>query len=691
MSSVSRPNFLSAGITIASFCDAGNVPSWNDALHIRVMNGNRMSRQALTRKVGAGSSLQHFAGEALIVRSTISGVQTLNELRRQSVCEKTGGGAPAVAERTASTFFSRNVRKSEAEKGGSEDCCLAGFPSIVETERQSFLESESESDQSPTCRLCQRLLRNLFLNSYRSTWLKTTYFRSFNPVSAVIIQLSRLYSACSPTFIPSLTVEMLHCSLSLTSVPHLTRLTTLSCWRDCLRLSVWADKPTRGSTRTSLADLNPCGWGTLHHLGHRSVSVFLKDRYSGQSCTSSIPPMLPGLSNHSGSRFTCTPTTLKSTVPAVSHDRSSYPNFSFSSLAGLMTGCRLTVFVSTRIRRNLSGSVLDTSCLTSTLVQSLSSLHRHRFAIWVWCLILNWQWRDISPNYVSRASSSFVASGPSVIHSLAMHYLLTLVHAFISSRLDFCNSVLYGVSAYLLDRLQSILNAAARLILKVSKFDHISDAMRNELHWLPIAQRINFKICHLVRNCLAGTGPMYLSEFCNLVSSEAGRRHLRSAARSDLVEPRYRLERYGRRGFSVAGPHLWNILPPDIRNFETGLDTFKKRLKTFFNAAVADSASEVSMHQRRYTNTRYYYYYYYFAVAGPSSWNVLPVGLRSCSFSLDTFAKHLKNTSIRFSVSYSRQSTHFWVCITFCKVRHGDSVTKPDYFYYYYYYRLIIK
>ena len=169
----------------------------------------------------------------------------------------------------------------------------------------------------------------------------------------------------------------------------------------------------------------------------------------------------------------------------------------------------------------------------------------------------------------------------SIRHSLSRHALLTLVHAFISSRLDFCNSVLYGVSAYLLDRLQSILNAAARLILKVSKYDHISDAMRNELHWLPIAQRINYKICLLVRNCLAGTGPMYLSEFCNLVSSEAGRRHLRSAARSDLVEPRYRLERYGRRGFSVAGPHLWNSLPPDIRNFETGLDTFKKRLKTF--------------------------------------------------------------------------------------------------------------
>ena len=89
-----------------------------------------------------------------------------------------------------------------------------------------------------------------------------------------------------------------------------------------------------------------------------------------------------------------------------------------------------------------------------------------------------------------------------------------------------------------------------------------------------------------------------------------GRRHLRSAARSVLVEPRYRLERYGRRGFSVVGPHLWNLLPLDVRNYEIGLDIFKKKLKTFY-AAVTNSASEVSKHQRRFTSVQYYYYYYY--------------------------------------------------------------------------------
>ena len=169
----------------------------------------------------------------------------------------------------------------------------------------------------------------------------------------------------------------------------------------------------------------------------------------------------------------------------------------------------------------------------------------------------------------------------SIRHSLSRHALLTLVPAFISSRLDFCNSALFGISSYLLDRLQSILNAAARFVLKVSKYDHISGAMRNELHWLPIVQRINYKICLLVRNCLAGTGPVYLSEFRNLVSSETGRRHLRSAARSVLVEPRYRLERYGRRGFSVVGPNLFNLLPLDVGNYEIGLNIFKKKLNTF--------------------------------------------------------------------------------------------------------------
>ena len=77
-----------------------------------------------------------------------------------------------------------------------------------------------------------------------------------------------------------------------------------------------------------------------------------------------------------------------------------------------------------------------------------------------------------------------------VRRSLTKESLLTLVHAFITSQVDPCNGVLYGSNGYLLDWLQSVLNSAARLILGVSKFDRVSAAIRDELHWLPIRKRI---------------------------------------------------------------------------------------------------------------------------------------------------------------------------------------------------------
>ena len=93
------------------------------------------------------------------------------------------------------------------------------------------------------------------------------------------------------------------------------------------------------------------------------------------------------------------------------------------------------------------------------------------------------------------------------------------------------NYTLYGSNGYLLDRLQSVLNSAARLILGVRKFDSISAAIRNELHWLSIEERIRFKIALLVRHCIVGGAPEYLTEICRPVSSSSGRQSLRSASR----------------------------------------------------------------------------------------------------------------------------------------------------------------
>ena len=86
-----------------------------------------------------------------------------------------------------------------------------------------------------------------------------------------------------------------------------------------------------------------------------------------------------------------------------------------------------------------------------------------------------------------------------VRHSLKSSAIQTLVHAFICTRVDFSNSLLYGASAYLLDRLQSVLNSAARLILRIGKYDPISAAIRRDLHWLPVPFRIRYKLNSITR------------------------------------------------------------------------------------------------------------------------------------------------------------------------------------------------
>ena len=96
----------------------------------------------------------------------------------------------------------------------------------------------------------------------------------------------------------------------------------------------------------------------------------------------------------------------------------------------------------------------------------------------------------------------------------------TLVHALISSRVDYCNSVLYGASAVHLRPLQSVLNGAARLIVGKRKYDHITDTMRRDLHWLPVQQRVQFKLCTLVSKCLRRMEPTYLADTCTTVSSQ---------------------------------------------------------------------------------------------------------------------------------------------------------------------------
>ena len=151
-----------------------------------------------------------------------------------------------------------------------------------------------------------------------------------------------------------------------------------------------------------------------------------------------------------------------------------------------------------------------------------------------------------------------------------------LVHAFVTCRLDNCNSLLYGLPKHLVHRRQFAQNCAARLILCGRKHDHVTPLLR-ELHWLPVEQRIIFKILFFTFKALNNLCPSYISD---LLETYKPTRSLRSSSRNLLVIPRFKLKSYGDRAFSVSAPKLWHEISETIK-CSVDLNAFKRNLKTY--------------------------------------------------------------------------------------------------------------
>ena len=157
-----------------------------------------------------------------------------------------------------------------------------------------------------------------------------------------------------------------------------------------------------------------------------------------------------------------------------------------------------------------------------------------------------------------------------------------LIHSFVVTRVDYCNSVLSGITVVQTDRVQRILNAAARLLLRIPKFAPVAALIRDHLHWLPATQRIRFKILLLVSKCIHQRAPSYLQELCVPASTVVGRRNLRSADQYCLIVPRCRSSSMQRRGFSAAGPMAWNSLPAATRvQIAANSNISKQLIKTY--------------------------------------------------------------------------------------------------------------
>ncbi|KAK9409653.1 hypothetical protein NXF25_000828 [Crotalus adamanteus] len=157
--------------------------------------------------------------------------------------------------------------------------------------------------------------------------------------------------------------------------------------------------------------------------------------------------------------------------------------------------------------------------------------------------------------------------------------LLTVTHALVTSRLDYCNALYMGLPLKSIRRLQLVQNAAARVIVGAPRYTHVTPILR-ELHWFPIGLRVQFKVLVITFKALYGSGPGYLqdrllphSSLRAVRSHRLGLLRAPSAKQCHLAGPR-------RRAFSVMVPTLWNQLPPEIRTTPTLL-VFRKLLKTW--------------------------------------------------------------------------------------------------------------
>ena len=174
----------------------------------------------------------------------------------------------------------------------------------------------------------------------------------------------------------------------------------------------------------------------------------------------------------------------------------------------------------------------------------------------------NNQKMDIHISSIYRATHFHLHNIGDIRSHLTDSATASLVHSLITSWLDYCNSLLYGLPDNQLNMLQRNQNIAARIVTRSPKHDHITPVLE-QLHWLPVRMRVLYKLLVLTYRALEGKGPSHLRDIIELYKPKTSL-VLHSDGLLDL--PWSNLVSYGDGAFSVAAPPEWNSLPSGLKD-----------------------------------------------------------------------------------------------------------------------------
>ena len=159
---------------------------------------------------------------------------------------------------------------------------------------------------------------------------------------------------------------------------------------------------------------------------------------------------------------------------------------------------------------------------------------------------------------------------------LSQEDMCTIIHAFITSQIDYCNILINGLPDNLIKKVHHVQNTAARLIFNLRKYDRITPALVT-LHWFPVKYRIEFKTLLIIFKGLYDKAPRYIQEMTT--SSKSRRYSMRSNEACNLKVPKFKHDTFGKRAFALCWHLVWNCILKEIRLIDE-IEAFKQTLKT---------------------------------------------------------------------------------------------------------------